>query len=379
MEHIKFKGSKNMDGDAITGTFTRLGAKFNASTSYDRTVFFVCTLIEHAKLVTDILLELVFNARYDRVDIQKECKVVLEELQMDNNHSKLDINNTAQKAILSPKNPYHKDIIGEEECLKKVRAKDFVKFHDKHYGDFMVMINCPKSHHSKINRFVEHKLASCRIPPVPKKLPPPNVTATEYSVSVQVNESTHYSTTLTFKGYPRSHPRYYLLDFVAQILAPGFKTLLFDELRVKRGLVYSVDSDYFAYDDIGFVCISFSSSNKNTDEMVKIVMKIIGDMKHMRTSRLKKYKEAYINSLNYSLTNRSMQSVFYGEMYDREPEFKLEKLIRQVRSISNIDLGNIADAILNSKNMGITTLGQYKNSDTMMDSLVALLNNTNQR
>jgi len=379
MEHLKFKGSKTMSGDKITDTFTHLGATFNAATSYDRTTYFVCTLIEHAELVTGILLDMIFNTAYDKAQIEKECKVVLEELYMNRDNAKTDPNTEAQKSILASKNPYHRAIVGVEASLKSIRIDDLVEFHKAHYGDFIVVINCPKHNRGQMQRFIEHKLASYRLPPRVTTHSPSHVDALERSVSVHVNDSTQYSSTLTFKGYPRTHPRYYALDFITSILAPGYKTLLFDELRIKRGLVYSVTCDYYAYSDIGFVCITFASSNKQTDDMVRTILRLIAGIKTMRPTRLAKFKDAYINSLNYSLTNPSTMSGFYVDMYDRDPAFKLETLIRQVRSFSKVELGEIVDEILNSKNMGVTTIGQYENSDTMMDALCRLVNNNNQR
>ncbi len=343
VEHIVFRHSKKLSSKKISLAFESLGAYINAFTTKEFICFYVRALNENFDKVFKLLVEVTFNPLFREKDIEKERKVILEEIKSyDDDPEELIFDISEQ--VLFKGNAMEIPIVGQEESVKSITKEDLNNFHNSYFtpsnsivafsGDlpFEKIINSSKKILSSISG-----IETTRIRQVPEVNLPEKI---------EIKKDFQQSHILVCKNVPGmlSDERY-LLAAINIILGDGMSSRLYQSLREKHGLVYSVYSSLQLYSDCGNITIYAGSEKRNYnrivslifDEIEKILSKKI-TMTELNRAKIQ-LKSSTLMALE-SLSNR-MQAIVKSEFsYGR-----YETIEETMKDINDLNLENINQCI----------------------------------
>ncbi|WP_456398966.1 M16 family metallopeptidase [Mesoaciditoga sp.] len=338
IEHCVFKRTKNFDGYTLKKKIESVGGTLNAFTSREYTLFY-------AK-VPDFASEDAFNVIYDLVsaplfleeDVEMEKNVVLEEIAMYEDDP-MDLASTnLLKALWGEDSPYGRPIIGKVETVKNLHSQDLKKFHSLHYVPFKMTLSILGNLEAcNIGEFVQRmeKLQDSKAMETkshPKSAKALNVVTTKRDLK-QVNVS------LAVPTVEKSDPRNYPLAIIATILGGGMSSMLFEEVREKSGLVYSISSSNQSNRLSGYFSIDFSTSPQKIFEAVDKIKNVLSNF----PKKVHNYMDYGKKRLEGKLLT-STESTFSTMLMMIDDQFtlsrvrKLEETIKFLKEVKESDI-----------------------------------------
>lgn len=272
-EHVLFKGTEKRSAFDIVKEMDSLGANMNAFTSKELTAFyFQCiddTVDECAEILSDLLLHSVFPAE----EVEKERGVVLEEIDMVYDIPD-DLSQELCSAAFWKDHPLGKSILGPRENVERFTRDDVVSFVSSHYvAENIVVSVCGNiSREKAIDLVLKYFNFPSR--PVQKR-------AFDFpqqrggKVEAVYKEIEQANLTIAFPSLSYADPRLLGVSVLSCALGGGMSSILFQEVREKLGLVYSVFNYLSTYEDTGAQCVYLGTNPKNLKKAVDAVKKCI--------------------------------------------------------------------------------------------------------
>lgn len=274
IEHMVFKGSNKRSAKAIVKAVERVGGIINASTGREVTYFYIRIAAKRLLLALDVLTDLVFNPELDPSAIEKEKGVILEEIHMNDDDPGQAL---YDKFLLSVhgKTAYGRPILGSVKNVFSFRRKKIRDYHHKHYAPHRLSASIAGG----IDPDRVQSLLEDRIKPFKRRKKErihlgraPRFNRTVVVASKDVEQCA------LMIGFPsasiRSSDRY-TYSLLDAILAGGMMSRLFQEIREKRGLVYSIDSTHQPYSKTGLFTVEAGMREENTLEVLRLILREI--------------------------------------------------------------------------------------------------------
>lgn len=391
LEHLLFKNTKNFTGQQILEEFTKIGGYYNASTDKDRTIFYIKTLSENFKIATDLLYDIVMNPVFKKDEIEIERKVVLEELAQTKDSYEENLYEYNTRTILSDGNLYRYPVIGCKEHLQKMTIKQVEEYYRLRYKDCLVLINCDKRHLKSIQTYMSRKFLKSR---TNKEI---SFDETSMSgccnqfepslnkrVSLSADTTFQYNTYITFPSYRYSECKNNtILDFLQYCLTgAGLYSILYYEMREKRGLVYNVKMMNENMRYLGLLRINFGTSNKDLLGILEVIVDILNTIKcdGLQDSKLSFFKRSYLSNIKYKLTNQEFRLLWHGDNLFYSCTTAEKAFIRTIESISNDDIKKVSRYVFDFSKMAINSQGHYRDTHVLKTNIIKLVeNNTRSR
>lgn len=381
LEHMLFKHTENYSGKEILESFTKLGGYYNASTDKDETIFYVRTLAENFELATNLVYDIVRKPVFKANELVQERKVTLEEMASSKDDLEDSIYEHGNKTLLCPKNVYYSPVIGTKSHLENLNVSEVLHYYKQRFQDYIVLVNCDSRYKKKVKKFVYDKFGQMQ-----------NVSFNEREIAkvskcfvkdplkrirIVVSDTYQFNTQLIFKGF-KFGKQYenILLKFIKYCLTgAGLYSLLYYELREKRGLVYNVTLSNEAFRYIGLVKISFGTSNKDTIGIVNVVKEVLDDLKKNGLSKeqLIFFKESYVNNIKYKFIDQETRTTWYGENLFYGCKTSEKKYIDAIERISNEDLKVICNMVFDFSQMGFMSMGSYDKPNDIKNNMMLLM------
>ncbi|WP_161848430.1 M16 family metallopeptidase [Athalassotoga saccharophila] len=338
IEHSVFKGTKSFASSEIKRKIEKFGGIINAFTSEEYTLFESKVPDFAAKESFDVLFELVTSPLFPEKEIESEKQVVLEEIAMyEDDPAALSEENLLNS--IWGNTEYGRPIAGKAESVKKITKDQIENFFKKHYvaGNMVTVLI---GNLSAIDLdYVEEKMASIKgSKPESLKLDPhpldPTMKIVEKSDLNQANGS------IGIPSVPRGDRMSYVLGVISTILGSGMSSILFDRLREKLGLVYSISSSNQSHSFCGEFTINFSTSLQNTGKALNEIKKVLNELPEEISKQLEYGKKKVKGRL--LMSTESTLATMYMIVDDY---FTIGK-IREIDEISeNIDTVTEEEAI----------------------------------
>ncbi len=269
LEHLLFKGTPGRSASAIAEAVDEVGGDFNAFTTKEYTSFYIRLLAEHLPLGLDILSDIMWQPALRPVDLDAERQVILDEILM---HADEPADEAAEQssAALFPDHPLGREVLGTEASVREMTAEQIRNFFDLHYrpGNMVASVAGDLAHEAVAqgmqDRFTgtiggQHPVRSA-----------PGDTVLPLRVTRRSTEQTHL--VLGIRSIDRFDHRRYALAVLNHVLGGGLSSRLFQEIRERRGLAYSVWSDRVAYADAGALTIGVGTAPEHVAEVLDIVV-----------------------------------------------------------------------------------------------------------
>ncbi|MBU4348093.1 insulinase family protein [Patescibacteria group bacterium] len=355
LEHMPFKGTKNFPNPlSLSSYIEEVGGFKNASTSKDRTFFWNKLPDYELERSVNWLYEILEKPLLRESDLVAEKKVIFEEINKSNDNPDSYFWRLSYKNLFG-NHPMAHSVLGTEESIQNLSVVDLINFHKKFYGVnnyvFFVVgnIDCDKvvnifNQHFQYTNNVEHSLISNEFSrPIQKEF-------------INIKDFKQMKIRLSFFIQPPSLEDKIALYFLSDMLSSGMASPLFQEFRVKRNLVYSINSSYNVGIDQGLFSISMSTSFKDYNEIRKIVLDIIEKTKQNK-NRFNHTKQRAIGSLSFAFESpfntvikASKDMVYLGK------PMGYEEARRRIEAISLDKIKLLIDKYFNEDNLYLNVL-----------------------
>jgi predicted Zn-dependent peptidase len=266
LEHLLFKGTDRFSSREIDEAFDAMGAEVNAGTGKETTSVYSRFLDGHLERAFDVLQDMVLNPVYPDVDSERD--VVIEEIAMYEDEPSDKVHDVMASAIFGD-HPLGRPIIGRAEVVSSVPVPQIAAWHDGRYvpGN-MVVAAAGNLDHDAIVALVERAFPGSGAPaPVPAGAPDGPAPGMRF----HQKETEQYHVCLGGRGIPRGDDRRFALRVLDTILGGSTSSRLFQEVREKRGLAYSVFSYANHYQDSGQVGLYVGTRPDRVQEAVTVL------------------------------------------------------------------------------------------------------------
>ena len=270
LEHLLFKGTKRFSSQEIDEIFDAMGAEVNAGTGKETTSVYGRLLDRHLDRAFDVLQDIVLRPAYP--DVDSERQVVIEEIAMYEDEPSDKVHDVLAGAVFGD-HPLGRPIIGRPEVVSSVPVADIAAYHDRCYvGQNTVVAAAGNVDHEHLVRLVRGALESDRrasadgVPPAPRAPVDGHPT-----VRFHPKETEQYHVCLGGLGLARVDDRRFALRVLDTALGGSTSSRLFQEVREKRGLAYSVYSYASQYVDTGQVGVYVGTRPENVTEAMDVI------------------------------------------------------------------------------------------------------------
>jgi predicted Zn-dependent peptidase len=268
LEHLLFKGTEDRSPSAIAEAVDEVGGDFNAFTTKEYTSFYIRLLAEHVELGLDILSDLMWRPALRPADLDAERQVILDEILM---HADEPSDEAAEQSsgLLFPDHTLGNEVLGSQESVSAMTAERIRAFFELHYrpGNMVVAV-AGDLDHQRVAEGLESRFAGRLGGVTPDRLAPGG-RVEPLAVTRRTTEQAHL--VLAMRSVDRFDPQRYALAVLNHVLGGGLSSRLFQEIRERRGLAYSVWSERVAYHDAGSVSVGMGTAPEHVAEVLDIV------------------------------------------------------------------------------------------------------------
>ncbi len=275
LEHMAFKGAAGRNAQQLAEAVEARGAIINAATDYERTSYFVRSLAGDAPEMLDVALSMVFSPDHPPDEVEREKGVVLQELAEAADQPDDLVMELAQAAGF-PGHALGRSILGAEDTLAQVARDDLFAFARSAYGPSRTVVSVAGAFDAAAVEVVARRWLEQR-PALPALAsdPPPAVSG-DVRVAERRLEQSHL--VLGRGGPSATAPERFAGRLFVEIFGGGMASRLFQEVREKRGLAYTIEAANESYADAGRITVYAGCAAEDAEEVARITAGIWADM-----------------------------------------------------------------------------------------------------
>ncbi len=347
VEHMLFKGTDTRSAQDIAAQIENVGGSMNAYTSRELTSYHVHLLKEDAALGLDVIGDMYKNATLPQEEVERERHVILQEIGMCNDTPD-DLIFDVYAETAYPDQALGAPILGKSDKIEAMERATLLDYICKFYTGQNTIISAAGA--------VDHDAIVEQVDTTFRRMPPdsPHCPIGAHYEGGEIRmekdlEQAHFI--LGFQGLSRLDEDYYAAQALSTILGGGMSSRLFQEVREKRGLVYSIFSFHSAYQDDGQFGIYAGTGPETLDEIMPVicdeVLKIGADVSEQELDRAKSQLKAGTLMGRESMMTRADQHAKY--MLFRDKTFDQDDLIAAIDAIDVKAIKRVADKIFSTK------------------------------
>lgn len=275
-----FKGTESRSATEISREIDALGGEMNAFTTRETTTFYVKVLDQDLHRAMELLSDLFHRSRFDPKEVEKEKQVVLEEIRMVQDDPE-DLVQELHTGQVLGRHPLGRSILGREETIRSLRRQDLMEYVDAHYNpDQIVIAAAGNFEQNKLDSMVTRffgKSRRAKLGRVNGRCPP----EVHGGVLVKKKPLEQAHLCLGLRGVPAGHKDRYAAYALNSVLGGSVSSRLFQEVREKRGLAYSIYSFLSGYSDSGTITVYAATRPKEVGRVVDLVCR---EIRRIRTN-----------------------------------------------------------------------------------------------
>src|SRR5262245_16519746 len=347
IEHMVFKGTKTRSAERIAAEVDSIGGHMDAFTAKEYASFHLKVLDEHLPLAIEILGDIVLHPLFDPIEMGKEKKVIFEEMSM--------VEDTPDDLVIErftnafwPDHPLGRPILGTKRTVGGFKRSDLASFFKNVYRPANILVVAAGHlEHRAAAALVERHFGGLEKGSHSRNGGPPRATSAIVTRSKKELEQVHLC--LGTRCYPQGHQDRYVTYILNTILGGSMSSRLFQNVREKRGLVYSISSGVAAYSDAGLLSIYAGTRLDSVDEVVRLTVEEFRRAKGERVpdDELRRAKDHLKGSLMLSLENTgsrmsdlARQEIYYGR------QAGMDETLEKIEAVSAGDVQRVANEIL---------------------------------
>jgi len=356
LEHMLFEGTKTRTAKEISESIENLGGEINAATSNDRTFFYAKVPRSKVKTGLDIISDIIKNPLFDAKIMEKERNVVLEEIKMVNDQPLLYQWVLFEKNLFK-KHPAKNPVYGRVDSVKSITKGQMESYYKKWYVPENMILSIVGDI-KDLRKLVKEKfgdMESVKAADVKKVDEPKDVRPTVLHEKKDINQA---YLLVGYKTVSRTHRDSFALDVLSAIFYKGISGRITEEIRVKRGLAYSVGSLHESKKDYGFFVFHLNCDRKNLELCKKIIFEELEKIGNMEKKELDEAKEHIIGRLilDYEDSHKRADDLAFWEFIK---DAKLgDEYLSKIRKVSVADVISVRKRYLKKDNYTMITISK---------------------
>ncbi|MBF0387644.1 MAG: insulinase family protein [Candidatus Omnitrophica bacterium] len=373
LEHILFRGSLKYSCNDIKGSIEGVGGTLNAFTGEEQTCYYAKVPAKHFQSTLDILSDMVFFPLIQKNDLERERSIILEEIKMYKDLPQYYVLEMLD-GLVWPEHPLGQSLAGTVETVGAMTQGALRKFHRQYYApDNVVVALCGHFGHDDAVAFLGDKLGNFRALERPEATPfKASQTKPRFKFHRKQTEQMHVA--LGFPSLCADHQDIYALAILNIILGGNMSSRLFDEVREKRGLAYSIYSSTKSYDDTGLFMVKAGVDNKKLVEAVELVMKVLRQLKRgvIKENEFIRAREYFLGQFVLGLEDTMEHMMWIGEsMIERDRIRTLGEVVYRVNALTPDDIQRVAGDVLKERRLNLAVVGALKDDqESALRSLI---------
>jgi predicted Zn-dependent peptidase len=357
VEHMLFKGTATRSAEDIAQAIDSIGGQLDAFTAKEYASYYIKVLDEHLPLAIDILSDVVRNPAFRTADIEREKRVILEEIKMVEDTPDDLVHEVFTQSFWEG-HPLARPILGTKESIEALTEEELRDYFATVYtADNFIISVVGNIEHAQVRHLVERTFGGMPVSGVPLAERVPAVVPRAI-VRTKDLEQSHLC--LGVNGYPQNHEDRYVSYVLNTLLGGSMSSRLFQNVREKRGLAYAVFSGLAAYRDAGAFTVYAGCANEVVGEVIDLVVEELKTVKRepVPEAELRRSKDHLKGSLMLSLENTAsrMSHLARQEIYfDRQ--FGLDETLAGIERVTPADLERVARDLFSAAGLAATVLG----------------------
>src|SRR5208282_1463237 len=370
VEHMVFKGTSNRSAEQIARQVDSIGGNMDAFTGKETICFNIKVLDEHLPVAVDVLSDMVLHPVFDGKEITRERGVILEEIKMDEDNPDYLVHEIFTQNFFKD-HPLGKPILGTKETVKRFDRQPVVEAYAHRFAPGNIIVSAAGNlDHDRfvalVTQHFEHMKPMTNgfhssAPKIASRITLRNKKALE---QVQL--------CLGVPSHPIAHEKRHAGYILNTLLGGGMSSRLFQNIRERQGLAYSIYSDLNPYRDTGCLAVYAGTSLASAAKVVKSVVNEFRDLKSkpVPEEELRRSKDQLKGSLMLSLesstarmSNLARQEMYFDHFQD------LDELIEKIEAVTVEDLQVLAQEFFKTESIAVTALGNLNGLKISRDQL----------
>ena len=272
IEHLCFKGTeKRKTPNDISAAIEGMGGILNGGTDKELTVYWCKVAQNHFSLALDVLVDMLLNSRFDPQDIERERRVIIEEIHMTKDSPSQEVNLLIDE-LLWHGHPLGRDTAGTKQSIAGITRDMMLDYLNNKYVPFntVVAIAGNIQHEEAVDAVGQAMARWASQKPRPEYLPFREEKNPRIYIEERDTEQAHLC--LALPGLSLLHPKRFVLDLLNVILGEGMSSRLFTEIRDNRGLAYSISSYTDHFLDSGALTVGAGVEPKNLRTTIEAIL-----------------------------------------------------------------------------------------------------------
>ena len=358
IEHLLFKGTKSRSAKDISQAIEGRGGYFNAFTQEESTCYYARISAEHMKSTFAILADMYLNPKFSTVDIDKERGVIIEEIMMYKDQPQHLVQEILGE-LLWQDHALGRPLIGTGDTVGKMSRADILDFKKaKYVADNTVVVFAGKVDHDECVKVAEKLLGRVRKAGKPAYA---NVTRQTKQKGIHVLakdiEQTHLA--LGIRLFGRHDRRRYPLKLLSVILGENMSSRLFQVVRERHGLAYSIHSSVQLFEETGVLDVQAGVDGHRLSRAIELILSELAKTKDkpVGAQELRRAKDYAIGQLRIGLESTSNQMMWVGENLMSYGCFiQPSEIIQKIEAVSEKDIHRVAGEVLNQKDLSVAMI-----------------------
>ncbi len=363
IEHLFFKGTKKRTAKDIAIEMDSIGGEMNAFTSQETTTYYAKVVDEHLPVAIDILSDILLGSKFDPVEMEKERKVILEEIKGVEDTPDDYIHELFTNAVW-PDNSLGSPILGTRETIRGLKHENIISYIDNYYSPKEIVISVAGNfEHARLVELLEASFGKLSRAGNPKKEATPAFT---HALVVKKKQLEQVQLCIGCRGLNYTHEDRYVISALNTVLGNSMSSRLFQEVREQNALAYSIYSYVTSYRDTGLLTVYAGTDPANALEVVRLTVKEFKKIKEegitaAEETRVKnQIKGSLVLSLessNSHMSRLARQEIYFGKY------LSMDDIIKGVEKVTAGQVQNLAQRLFSRDNIALTILGPLNRAE----------------
>jgi len=359
IEHMIFKGTRNRSTFQIAKELDSIGGMSNAFTAKENTCFHARVLGKHFDRLADILSDIFLNSLFDPQDMERERQVILQEISMVEDSPDENVHVLLNRRFWE-NHPLGLPILGTSETVAGIGKETIADYMSRRYGPENIIISAAGNiQHETLVSYFRPLFEELKPGGVAKDRVPPR---SHSGISCQEKEHEQVHLCLGAEAPSMKDDRRYACALFNVLLGGNMSSRLFQEIREKRGLAYSVYSFHSTYCDSGMFGVYLATDNGNINPALEAIQNEIrkiqeGDLTRDDLAAAKEHLEGGIYLSSENPDNRMMRIAKNEMVFHRYVSY--EELVGNMEKVTIDEIVAVAEDIFRKGKVFLATLGPF--------------------
>jgi predicted Zn-dependent peptidase len=357
IEHLVFKGTASRSAEAIAREMDSVGGQMDAFTTKEHTCFYVQVLDEHLPMAVDLLTDILLHPLFDGEELEREKSVVLQEIKMVEDTPD-DVIHDLFAGQIWANHPLGKPILGTRELVESF-GRELIAGHfsEEYVPPRIVIAVAGNVTHERVVELFGRGFNGFTLEP-PGRVSQPARIIPGVNIVHKTLEQVHV--VIGFPGLHHSAPERYALFLLNDVIGGSMSSRLFQEVRERQGLVYSIHSGVQSYADTGTLYVYAATDAQNFSKVLKSTLKELRGVKKQGVTpdELKRAKDHLKGSLMLSLESTSSRM---NRLAKHELHFgsflTIDQMLKAIDDVKHDEVQALVAELLDEDQLALTTLG----------------------